>query len=188
MIDNLATVLGTVGDLVATVRSGQWRAATPCRAWNVHQLVNHMALGHQLFTGILRGTATVTPDALDPACRDALGADPVAGYRKAADDLLAAFAEPGVLDRTVVVPVGPVPGIVAAHLRTVEELVHGWDLGTAIGRLPTFPDAVVAPAVEFTRGRLADVPPDRSPFAAPQPVAADAPPLDHLVALLGRQP
>ncbi|OLT06034.1 TIGR03086 family protein [Pseudonocardia sp. CNS-004] len=187
-MDDLETVLRTVGDLVATVPAHRWEAPTPCPDWNARELVEHLVLGHQLFAGILRGTAVVTPDALDPARRDVLGDDPTGTYRAATDDLLAAFRQPGALDQVVEVPFGVVPGIVAVHLRAVEELVHGWDLATAGGRTVRFPDDVVERALGFTRAALADVPPDRSPFAPAQPVSARAPALDRLVALVGRSP
>lgn len=185
-ISALAAVLDAAGDLVAAVRPEQWSGPTPCPEWNVRELVNHMVIGNRLFTGILRGEAAVPPDALDPKTNDALGDDPAAAYRGAAEDLLAAFRQPGVLEQLFQVPVGTVPGIATAQLRTVEELVHGWDLARATGQQPQFPDEIVERSLEFTRGKLADVPPDRTPFGQPQPVPDHAPPIDRLVALLGR--
>lgn len=185
-IDDLSVVLGLVGDLVAAVRPDQWGAPTPCPEWDVRALVNHQVIGHDLFTGILHGEAAVTPGALDPKARDALGENPAARYRSVARDLLAAFRRPGVLERVVEVPAGTVPGIAAVHLRAVEELVHGWDLAQATGGRARFPGDLVERELEFTRGALADVPPGRSPFGPPQPVSGDAPPLDRLAALLGR--
>lgn len=184
-LDDLGTVLDTVTGLVAAVRQDQWRAPTPCPGWSVRDLVNHMVLGNRLFAGILRGDAAVTPGALDPAAGDALGDDPAEAYRGAAEDVLAAFRLPGVLEGVFRVPVGPVPGIAAAHLRAVEELVHGWDLARATGEQVRFPGGVVERQIAFTRDKLGDVPPDRSPFAPPQPVPAHAAPLDRLAALLG---
>lgn len=185
-LKDLAAVLGAVHELVAAVGREDWSAPTPCPRWSVHDLVNHMVLGNRLFAGILRDRAAVTPGALDPTAADALGDDPAGAYRSAAEDLLAAFRRPGVLERVFRVPVGPVPGLAAVHLRAVEDLVHGWDLARATGRRARFPDDVVERQMGFARAKLADVPPDRSPFAPPQPAADHAPPLDRLAALLGR--
>ncbi|MBN6038501.1 TIGR03086 family metal-binding protein [Amycolatopsis sp. 195334CR] len=184
--DDLTTVLDVVGDLVAAVRNDQWDSTTPCPEWSVRELVNHMVIGNRLFAGILRGEAAVAPGALDPKARDALGTDPVAAYRDAAKDLLAAFGQPGVLDRMFQVPVGLVPGIAALHLRAVEDLVHGWDLARATGQELEIDDEIVERELEFTRAKLADVPPDRSPFAPARRISDDATPLDRLAALLGR--
>ncbi len=185
-IDDLAATLGAVGDLVADVRYDQWNAPTPCPEWNVRELVTHMVIGNHLFTGILRGEAALAPGALDPTASDTLGDDPAATYQNAAENLLAAFRQPGVLEQVFQVPVGAVPGIAAVHLRAVEELVHGWDLAQATGQQPRFPDDTVERELEFTHGKLADVPPDQTPFAPPQPAPDHAPPLDRLAALLGR--
>ncbi|WP_243740915.1 TIGR03086 family metal-binding protein [Streptomyces sp. 8K308] len=186
-VDDLSAVLGSVGDLVAAVRPDQWHAPTPCPRWDVRDLVNHMVLGSRLFAGVVRCVAAVAPGDLDPRAGDALGDDPVAAYRGAADDLLAAFGQPGVLDRVFEVPAGLVPGIAAIHLRAVEDLVHGWDLAQATGQRPPFPDDIVERQLEFTRAKLADVPTERGPFAPPQPVPDQAAPLERLAALLGRQ-
>ena len=185
-VDDLATILGVVGDLVAAVRPDQWDAPTPCPEWHVRELVAHLVIGHDLFTGILRGEAAVGPGGLDPKNRDVLGDDPAGAYRRATAGLLAAFRRPGALERIVEVPAGAVPGIAAVHLRAVEELVHGWDLARAIGGQVRFPEGIVERELEFSRGKLAELPPDRRPFGPPQPVPDDAPPLDRLVALLGR--
>ena len=185
-VEDLRAVLGTVADLIDGVGPGEWNNPTPCPEWEVRDLVNHMVLGHRLFTGILRGEATVAPGALDPAAADLLSDDPAASYRAAAEGLLLAFGQPGVLEQDFHVPVGRVPGFAAVHLRAVEELAHGWDLAQATDQQPRFPDAVVERQLEFTRDKLADVPPDQSPFAPPQPVPEHSPPLDRLAALLGR--
>nr|WP_235619150.1 hypothetical protein [Embleya scabrispora] len=84
------------------------------------------------------------------------------------------------------VPAGVVPGVVAVRLRTVEELVHGWDLARATGRRLRIPDDVVERELAFTRDALADIPTGRAPFAPPRPCPEHAPPLDRLAALLGR--
>lgn len=182
-VDDLAAVLDSACELVAGV--SRWDAPTPCPEWTVRELVNHLVLGHRLFTAVLRGKPG---GALDPHASDALDDDPVAAYREAVAGLLAAFRQPGVLEQVFEVPAGTVPGIAAAHLRIVEELVHGWDLARATGQEPKFEDAVVEREIAFSAAKLADLPAERNPFAPPVPVAEDAPPLDRLVALLGREP
>ncbi|MFF7244368.1 TIGR03086 family metal-binding protein [Embleya sp. NPDC008237] len=186
-LTDLAVVLEVVGDLVADVREDQWGAPTPCPEWDVRALVDHLVLGSRLFTAVLRGASGAAPDALDPtAARNTLGDPPATAYRDAAEHLLSAFGQPDVPTRLFHVPAGVVPGIAAVHLRTVEELVHGWDLARATGRQLRFPDDIVERELAFTRDRLADLPPGRAPFAPPQPSPDDAPPLDRLAALLGR--
>ncbi|MBT2229042.1 TIGR03086 family metal-binding protein [Nonomuraea sp. NEAU-A123] len=184
-VERLGEVCDATERLIAQVRDEQWAAPTPCTEWNVRDLVNHLVAGNRRFAGVLRG-AVPPGNGPRPPVTDVLGDDPLAAFRDSSRDMLAAFNEPGVLDKKVSMPIGTVPGVVALQLRIVEGLVHGWDLARAMGQTVRFPDDLVEQALAFTRDKLADVPPDRSPFGAPTPVSDDAPALDRLVAFLGR--
>jgi len=111
------------------VRDDQWTDPTPCTDWNVRDLVNHVAVGNFAFASILRGEPRAAPGAPPGSVRDLLKA-----YRDSAAAVLDAFRQPGVLEQVFTVPFGPVPGIVALHLRITEILVHGWDLARATGQ------------------------------------------------------
>jgi uncharacterized protein (TIGR03086 family) len=185
-VEQLAKVLDATEQLIAAVRAEQWAAPTPCTEWNVRDLVNHLVAGNRMFAGILRGDAATPADIPRLQAVDVLGDEPVAAYRDAADAVLAAFSQPGVLEKVFTVPVGTVPGIVALHLGITEVLVHGWDLARATRQVVQFPADIVEQELEFTRGKLADVPSTRHPFAPPQPVPDDAPAIDRLAACLGR--
>jgi uncharacterized protein (TIGR03086 family) len=185
--DELAQALDATDRLVAAVEDSDWSAATPCSEWTVRQLVNHVVGGNRVFARILTG-GELPPLAELGRNRglDVLGDDPVAAYRESAAGLLSAFRQPGVLERMVDIPIGSVPGIAALQLRIVESLVHGWDLAQAIGQPLTAPDELAEYALAFSQARLADLPPGRTPFGPPQPVAAEASAIERLVALLGR--
>lgn len=185
-VTQLAQALSITGGLVAGVGDGQWGAPTPCTGWTVRDLVNHLVVGHRAFAMLLRGEPLAEVRKLSGG--DQLGADAVAAYRESAADLLAAFGQPGVMERTVTVPIGEVPGLVALHLRLVEALVHGWDLARATDQPVTFPPGLAEQELDFTIAKLADVPPGHSPFAPPQPAPGNAPTLDRLAAHLGRPP
>jgi uncharacterized protein (TIGR03086 family) len=117
---------------------------------------------------------------------DWLAEQPPSAYDDSTRAVVAALAEPGALQRVVTVPFGTVPGAVVLHLRTVEALVHGWDLAQATGQRLRADASVVQREISFTQDALGRLPADRTPFAPPQPVDADAPPLDQLAAMLGR--
>ena len=186
-VEDLASVLAVAGDLVAGVRPDQWKDPTPCTEWNVRELVNHVVIGDRLFTTILRGETPPPPSARDPKSNDVLGDDAAGVQREGARELIAALSRPGVLDQMFQIPMGSVPGVAAAHMRSTEAIAHGWDLAQATGQEPRFPDDIVQRVLEFTRVKLADVPPDRSPFGPAQPAPAGAPPIVELVTLLGRR-
>jgi uncharacterized protein (TIGR03086 family) len=182
----LAEAVALAGDLVRQVRPEQWHLPTPCSEWDVRQIVDHLVLGQQLFARALSGEPFDDAVAAVRAVPDRLGADPAAAYDESAAAMLAAFDAPGVLERPVRVPFGTVPGAVARHLRIVDALVHGWDLAQALG-LPFDPPAALVEAELAASGPLlARVPAERKIFAPSRPVGDDAPPLERLVALLGR--
>jgi uncharacterized protein (TIGR03086 family) len=115
-----------------------------------------------------------------------VGGGPARAYRESASRLLDAFAIPGILEESVDMPIGTVPGILALQLRVVETLVHGWDLAQATNQRAEFPEAIAEGALAFTRQTLSLVPQGRTPFAPPQPVTEQSPAISRLAGLLGR--
>lgn len=185
-VDDLATALDAVGQVVERVRPEQWNNPTPCSEWSVRDVLNHLTMGDRMVSEVLRGAPGLAPGAFDPAGRDVLGDDPASRQREAADALLGALRQPGAVDGMYELPVGTVPGIVVVHVRAVEALAHGWDVARATGRRLRVPDEVVERELEFSEGAMVELPRENAPFDPAQPVAADAPPLDRLIGLLGR--
>lgn len=180
-------IVDTVVQLVEAVAEDQWTAPTPCSDWNVQQLVDHLVTGQRVFTDVMAEQPTAQgPE--QSAGTESTPASLKAAVRESAGALAAAFARPGALERTVQAPIGEVPGVVALHLQTIEHLVHGWDLAQATGQKALFDDTAVEREIEFARGLVAQLPPaPDGPFAMSRTAPADAPAIDHLAALLGRQ-
>ncbi|AGL13804.1 TIGR03086 family metal-binding protein [Actinoplanes sp. N902-109] len=172
-VDQLSGVVERVGQVISAIKPDQWGDPTPCPEWDVQALVRHMVLGNVMDTsGLLTRP---------PTHRELL-----AGFDETAAALVAAFRQPGVLDRILEVPFGRVDGLMALHLRLTELLVHGWDLARATGQHVDFPDDVVAQELGFTARALAALPAPRRPFAPAVATPETAPVLDRLVASLGR--
>jgi len=188
-LEPLARALDLFGGLVAAVGPDQWFLSTPCDAWNVEQLVGHVVSGQRLFARVLAGEPieAVKAQTRDCPITDG-GSDVVSAYRASAEHLLAAFGNPGALERIVTVPAGTVPGAVAVHLRTTEALVHGWDLARATGPRFDVPPDLAEGELAFSGPMLDRIPPERRPFGPSRPVGDDAPAIDRLAALLGRDP
>jgi uncharacterized protein (TIGR03086 family) len=183
----LVAALDGAARAVAAVSAGQWSLPTPCTDWTVRQLVNHVVGGNRLTTRVLRGEQLPPLDQLGRrGHEDQLGDDPAAAFHSSGDELLAALRVPGVLERPHALPVGTLPGPAVVHLRTVETLVHGWDLVRATGQQSPFADELAAGELTFSTDLLARLPADRQPFAPSSPVGDDAPAIDRLAALLGR--
>ncbi len=190
-VDQLASAFDATGQILVAVRDEQWSAPTPCPEWTVRDLVSHMVTSNYAFVRILSGAPAqapgrTAPDAPGNGVADVPDRGLAEAYRESAAALIAAFRRPGVLDRVHTVPIGSVPGIAALHLRITEVLVHGWDLARATGQHAEFPDDLAEQELAFSRRKLGDIPAGRTPFAPPQPVPDDAPAIDRLVALLGR--
>jgi uncharacterized protein (TIGR03086 family) len=175
-LSDLARTLDATGRLVAGVRTDQLDAPTPCEGWTVRDLLRHLSGGDRLVARLLGAD-------LPPHVDDA---DPYPTYERSAAALLAAFGRPGVAAEVFDAPVGTVPGPVLLQVRITETLVHGWDLARATGQAPDLPADLAAAALAFTRGALGIIPPERRPFGEPRPVPDDAPGIDRLAALLGR--
>jgi len=189
LLHPLATALDGTGRLVAAVTEEQWDLPTPCSDWTVRQLINHVVGGNRLFTRVLSGEPLPPRDQLGARAReDQLGTDPAAAYAASAADLLSALRAPGVLAGTYTVPAATLPGPAIVHLRTVETLVHGWDLARAIDRPAPFAQDLAEGELAFSRDLLGRIPEGRHPFGPSQPVDDDAPAIDRLAALLGRDP
>jgi len=179
-VDQLSELLDLTAELVAGLGDRQWAAATPCSEWSVADLVGHLTAGSNLFTAALGGEPPAGPGSPQP------GSELVRAYQDAAGALLAAFRQPGVMDKLVTVPFGSVPGSVALHLRLTELLAHGWDLARATGQPAAFPADLAEQEIAFCHATLGKIPPGRSPFGPSRPVPPDAPAADRLAALLGR--
>jgi uncharacterized protein (TIGR03086 family) len=189
-LDPLHAAATATESVIAGIGPAQWSAPTPCPAWSVADLTDHVVAGNRRFASALRGEPAPSSQPADgDGDGDADGkgaADRLVAFRRSVDHLYEAFAAPGALDRIVSVPFGQVPGAVALHLRVVELVVHGWDLARATDQHLDVPDDVVRAELEFTRQTLPRVPADRTPFGPPQPSGEGASMLDELAALLGR--
>jgi uncharacterized protein (TIGR03086 family) len=181
-VEQLSRVLDVTGQLITGARDEQWARPTPCSEWNVRDLVSHIVGGNRLFTAIL--TRSEPPGPPDPANAPARL---VRAYQDSAPELVAAFSQPGVLDEVFTVPFATVPGAVALHLRTIEMLVHGWDVARATGQPADFPAGITEQELAFSRSIIGQIPPDRHPFAPSLPEDDGAPAIDRLAALLGRE-
>lgn len=183
---DLAPQARAVSRLVAGVADDQLDAPTPCADTPVAGLLDHLdglALAFRLVAEKtpLPGGPPAFAAALAPDWRDRLP--------RRLDDLAAAWRVPaawaGLTEAGGVQLPAQVMGLVALN----EVLVHGWDLAVAIGQPYDVDDAALAaclqPAVDTATGD----PEQRDALDGPVvPVPGDAPPLDRLLGLTGRDP
>jgi len=175
------------GNRLDLVTTDAWQLITPCDAWTVHDLVDHVVGGNARYAMILRGDE---PEAvLATHDVDSLGSDPVGAFRSSFLGVAEAFGPPGILTATVQHPKsGPMTGAQLRVLRVNELTVHGWDLARAIGANEVLDDGLVKWLFDRLyplRDTIA-----RSGLYAPrQPSREEAEPVQaRLLHLLGRRP
>jgi uncharacterized protein (TIGR03086 family) len=168
--------------VLTKIQPGQLDAPTPCASWDVRALINHVTGSARWWAGTISGAA-------DPAAADYAAGDYAAAYQESIQIALAAFGADGVLDRTVRLPFGELPGAVVLGMAATEQFTHGWDLARATGQ-PTDLDPDLA-AELLGQARLAITDAYRGPdgealFGPVRPAPAGASPADQLAAFLGR--
>ncbi|MGL4177627.1 MAG: TIGR03086 family metal-binding protein [Dermatophilaceae bacterium] len=163
---------------------------TPCAGWDLRRLLDHMTTENLGFAAAAQGRGA------DPAvwAGDLHRADPVADYVAATEVLVAAFAEPDVLQRSFALPLltreQEFPGEQAVMMQLVDSVAHAWDLARTLGIPLTVDDDITGPVLALCE-QLPDDESRRapgSPFGPAVAVPDDTPPLDRIVALLGRSP
>lgn len=169
------------------VQVSHWESPTPCERWDVRDLVNHVVGGAYRYTILLHG-GTAEDQVRAAGGVDYLGQEPVRAFRLRADEMSAAFHEPGALDRTVHHVVGDMSGARLLGLRIAEFALHAWDLARAIGAAEELdPGLVEYLYMQMPEGGFAAMYPN---FYAP-PVgqsAEDAEMKDRLLRGAGRVP
>ncbi|HVT68945.1 MAG TPA: TIGR03086 family metal-binding protein [Trebonia sp.] len=170
------------GTVIAAIRPEQADLPTPCTDWAVRTLVSHTAGAVTRIALVGEGA-----DALSlPPFAD-LGDDWTGCYRQAAARAEAAWADDAKLDALFAVPWGKVPGRVAVsgYVRVV--VAHGWDLAVATGQRLELPADLLAHLHDTV---FASVEQGRQMgMYGPQiAVPADAPALDRILGLTGRDP
>jgi uncharacterized protein (TIGR03086 family) len=175
----LSGAVSSVGDVIGGVRDEQWTAPTPCTDWSVRDVVGHLVGMNLVFTALL--TDNVAPE----RDIDRLGEDPVGAYRASASDLMSAFSQPGVLERTFIGPLGAATGEDRLQIRLYDLLAHGWDLARATGQALDVPEDVAERSLAFALVQLVGQSRDGR-FGRAQSSSEDAPAIDRLAAFLGR--
>ncbi len=184
-VDLLARAIEQGEAVVAGIRPDLAELPTPCPAWDVRGLVNHMVLDLRHFDERVRGE----PRSEDG---DVLGEDWAESYRAAAGALLQAWRADGALDRTIEAQNGKMPArwFLGQHLLDIA--VHDWDLAVATGQSaeldPDVARAALAWAKENIKPEFRGEEGTGKSFGVEVPVPEDAPVYERLVGFMGRDP
>lgn len=179
----------SIAALVNTIIEADLDRPTPCSQWSLRNLLEHHVAQNRGFALAASGQhsdlAPWQPQPLD---------DPVARHTESVDNLIAAFAAEGVLERGFWLPEirngEPFPAPMAIGFHFVDCVVHEWDVAAALGVPPTVGVDLAEAALPLAAS-VPDSPDVRGPgkaFHTAVPTTPDMPVLDRVVALLGRDP
>ncbi|HWO65759.1 MAG TPA: TIGR03086 family metal-binding protein [Umezawaea sp.] len=176
--------------VVSLVKPDDLTRPTPCAEWTLADLLAHMTAQHHGFAAAARGRGG------DPTAWRVgpVGQDPATDHADAAEDVLAAFAEPGTPDREFHLPefrpVSHFPAALAIGFHLIDHVVHGWDVARSLDV-----DYHLAPELAEPALRLALAVPNGdsrlepgAPFGPGVATSADADPLHRILTALGRSP
>jgi uncharacterized protein (TIGR03086 family) len=189
MID-IAPATKTLGELVQAVGDEQLTAPTPCTGTTVGQMVDHVRTLSAAFTAAARKDASFPsgpppqPDVnnLTPGWRDAIP--------RALDELAAAWSDQAAWTGMTKAGGVEMPGDAAGIVALDEVVIHGWDLARATGRRYDIDATLLEALLPFLMhmAEPAMEPGRRGLFGPVVPVPQDAPLLDRVLGLTGRDP
>jgi uncharacterized protein (TIGR03086 family) len=177
--DQLAAVVAGVPDEALA-------GPTPCPDMTVGALLDHIAGLSLAFTWA--ATKAPLPDGPATASADAtaLPDDWRTLIPSRLTDLAAAWQAPEAWEGITMAGPVEMPAPDAALVALDEVVVHGWDLARATGQPYAVPDDLLAGVHAFVSQFGDERPPGL--FGPAHPVADDAPLLDRVIALTGRDP
>jgi uncharacterized protein (TIGR03086 family) len=187
---DLAPAARRMAALVGGVSDGQLGGVTPCPAYTLGDLLDHVGGLAIAFTAAARkadlpgGSQGPSGDAsrLEEGWRDRVTRD--------LDALAAAWADPGAWTGTAEAGGVEMPAEVAALVALDELVLHGWDVARASGQ-PFDVDPVSLEAVHGFVAQFSGLGQEESRaglFGPVVPVPDDAPLLDRVVGMAGRDP
>jgi uncharacterized protein (TIGR03086 family) len=181
-------------ELVDTVKTGDLDRRTPCKGWDLGDLLAHMTIQHRGFAAAARGQGSDLANWRVESIEDAVRADPAGIYAAAARDVLEAFGAEGTDDALFALPEfgdnAVFPGSIAMGFHFVDYVVHGWDVAAALGLDYALPadvlQAALPLALAIPDGEVRDL--ESVPFGRGIEPVSTAGDFDRILRHLGRRP
>jgi uncharacterized protein (TIGR03086 family) len=185
MID-LTPACRRTSDVLANVTDEQLAAGTPCDPMRLRDLVQHIGGLSLAFAAAARkdfGPLTDTP----PESTGELEADWRTSFPARLADLAKAWSDPAAWEGMSRAGGVDFPAEIGGLIALTEVVIHGWDVARVTGQ-PYDVDPESAAAVLRNVEQTAAEGPVEGLFGPAVPIADDAPVLDRIVALSGRDP
>lgn len=181
--ERVARAAEPLSKIIRTITSDRLTDPTPCTDFDVRALLNHLLFWGPSLIGAAR-KEEITPGPED----DLTTGDWAAALDTHLTELATAWRHPdawqGVtrMGGPMELPAPLVGGMVVGEL-----IVHGWDLGRAVGATVRWDDDLLRYAYDETAA-TADQGRQMGIYAPEVPVASAAPLLDRILGLTGRDP
>jgi uncharacterized protein (TIGR03086 family) len=185
MIDLTPACRRTI-DVLAKVHDTQMTGPTPCAKIRLDELVAHVGGLSLAFTAAGRkefGPLTDTP----PTGGAQLDDDWRTAYPQRLAQLARAWQDPAAWAGMTRAGGVDLPGEVAGLVALTEAVIHGWDVARATGQDYDVDPAVLDAVLPHVTQIAAEAPVEGL-FGPAVPIADDAPVLDRVIALSGRDP
>jgi uncharacterized protein (TIGR03086 family) len=187
---DLGPAASRLGALVAQVDDAQLGAPTPCPSYTLGDLIDHVGGLARAFTDAAAKSFAGPAGPPPPGDASNLTDEWRTRIPRDLDALAAAWREPDAWTGMTSAGGVEMPGEVGGLVALDELVVHAWDVAAASGQPYKADDATLEPVRQFLSSFASpDAPagPDVA-FGPPATVADDAPLLDRVVALAGRDP
>jgi uncharacterized protein (TIGR03086 family) len=185
-LDLLKRTVAETDRLVQGLDESDLAKQTPCAEWKVRDLMNHIIGGATMFA-ISAEQGSVPDDEIGRLMGgDNLGDDFKGAWKTASERALAAFDQPGVMEKTVTLPFGAMPAGVALNIAVFDVATHAVDLASTVGK-SVDDEGLLESALAMGKQMIG--PDFRQPgvFDAEQPCPDDAPVAQRLLAFAGRK-
>jgi uncharacterized protein (TIGR03086 family) len=182
----LQRVVDQTGQVVDGIAPEDLSKPTLCTDWTVRDLINHITGGSTMFA-VSAETGDVSDEMIGQLLGgDNLGDDYKGAFKTATARAMAAFEQPGVLEKVVKLPFGEMPAGIALNIAIFDVATHACDLAKATGQTIK-DDELMEQALAIGTQMIG--PEMRTPgmFDQPQPIDTAASASDRLLAFAGRQ-
>jgi uncharacterized protein (TIGR03086 family) len=187
-VATMSSVIAMTKRVVDGIEPSQLDNPSPCEAWSVRDVLNHITGGAEMFAICVRDGQISDEKLGQIMTGDNLGDDFKSSFRHAADAAEASFQIPGAMDRIVTLPFGEMPASIALNIAVFDLSAHAWDLAKATGQSTSLDPDVVEIAYQVAQVMLTDEMRASGLFGPAVPVDDGAPVADRLAALAGRTP
>jgi uncharacterized protein (TIGR03086 family) len=185
---DLGTPARRMTDLITAVPDDLLTAPTPCTESTLGDLIDHIGGFAIAFTNAAKKDFGEGGSQGPSANAANLGADWRTRIPRDLAALAEAWRDPSAWTGMTKAGGLDFPGEVVGVIALDELVVHGWDIARASGQPYECEPELIAAATEFVKPLAEEGFPREGLFGPQVPVPADAPPLDRLIGLTGRDP